>query len=245
VLFLLYIIVTFLFHEVTLSLRYNMPNPKDDDRKKKAVDKSPVHTTVIPTMDMTKKSESVSESGKESQTIQKEDAKELRGALQTMKQVPNYQKVPMKSESRNEADKIEETKEITTVTHSLEGKTILEKQDETMVQPTKSQDKETETLEVRSTMPTENDVGKQGLDVQDSGASREGPNVDRVELPSNMDYVYPFTFGMAIWQDFALSAVNTYNEFARELSRLHSNWMNIFLNVWHSSDHEKKRTEDE
>jgi hypothetical protein len=245
VLFLLYIIVTFLFHEVTLSLRYNMPNPKDDDRKKKAVDKSPVHTTVIPTMDMTKKSESVSESGKESQTIQKEDAKELRGALQTMKQVPNYQKGPMKSESRNEADKIEETKEITTVTHSLEGKTILEKQDETMVQPMKSQDKETETLEVRSTMPTENDVGEQGLDVQDAGASREGPNVDRVEVPSNMGYVYPFTFGMAIWQDFALSAVNTYNEFARELSRLHSNWMNIFLNVWHSSDHEKKRNEDE
>jgi hypothetical protein len=163
--------------------------------------------------------------------------------LQTMKQVPNYQKVPMKS--RNEADKIEETKEITTVTHSLEGKTILEKQDETMVQPTKTQDKETETLEVRSTMPTENDVGKQGLDVQDAGASREGPNVDSVELPSNMDYVYPFTFDMAMWQDFALSAVNTYNEFARELSRLHSNWMNIFLNVWHSSDHEKKRNEDE
>ena len=224
-----------------------MANSKDDDRKKKAVDKSPVHATVIPTMDMTKKSESVAESGKESQTIQREDAKELRGALQTMKQVPNYQKVPIKSESRNEADKIEETKEITTVTHSLEGKTILEKQDETkkVEQPRKSQDKETESLEVRSKMPTENDVGKQGLDVQDVGASREGPNVDRVELPSNMDYVYPFTFGMAIWQDFALSAVNTYNELARELSRLHGNWMNIFLNVWQSSDHEKKRTEDE
>jgi len=224
-----------------------MANSKDDDRKKKAVDKSPVHATVIPTMDMTKKSESVAESGKESQTIQREDAKELRGALQTMKQVPNYQKVPIKSESRNEADKIEETKEITTVTHSLEGKTILEKQDETkkVEQPRKSQDKETESLEVRSKMPTENDVGKQGLDVQDVGASREGPNVDRVELPSNMDYVYPFTFGMAMWQDFAPSAVNTYNELARELSRLHGNWMNIFLNVWQSSDHEKKRTEDE
>jgi len=218
---------------------------KDDDRKKKAVDKSPVHATVIPTMDMTKKSESVVESGKESQTIQKEDAKELRGALQITKQVPNYQKVPIKSESQNEADKIEETKEITSVTDSLEGKTILDKQNETTAQPTpKSQDKETEILEVRSTMPTENEIGKQGLDVQDVGASRKDSNLDRVELPSNMDYVYPFTFAMTIWQDFALSAVNTYNEFARELSRLHSNWMNIFLNVWQSSNYEKKRTED-
>jgi hypothetical protein len=225
VLFLLYIIVTFLFHEVTLSLGYNMANSKDDDRKKKAVDKSPVHTTVIPTMDMTKKSESVVESGKESQTIPKEDAKEL----QTKKQVPNYQKVPIKSEPQNEADKIEETKEITPVTDSLEGKTILEKRDETPAQP----------------MPTENEIGKQGLDVQAVGASRKDSNLDRVELPTNMDYVYPFTFAMAIWQDFALSAVNTYNEFARELSRLHSNWMNIFLNVWQSSNPEKKRTEDE
>ena len=243
-LLLLYIIVTFLFHEVTPSLRYNMANSKDGDRKKKAVDKSPVHAAVIPTMDITKKSESVVESRKEGQTIQKEDAKELRGVLQTMKQVPNYQKVSMKSDLRNEADKIEETNEITTVTHSLEeGKTTLEKQDATVAQPTKSQDSESEILEVRSTMPTENDVGKRGLDVQDVGASREGPSVDRVQLPSNMDYAYPFTFGMAIWQDFALSAVNTYNELARELSRLHSNWMNIFLNVWQSS--EKKSTEDE
>lgn len=236
----MYNIVTFLFHEVTLSLRYNMANSKDDDRKKKAVDKSPVHAAVMPTMDLTKKSDSVVESGKEGQTIQKEDAKELRGVLQTMKQVPNYQKVPMKSDLRKEVDKTEETKEITTVTPPLEAKTTLEKQDDTVAQPTKSQ--ESEILEVRSTVPTENDVGKQGLDV---GARREPPNVDRVQLPSNMDYVYPFTFGMAIWQDFALSAVNTYNELARELSRLHSNWMNIFLNVWQSSDHEKKRTDPE
>jgi hypothetical protein len=216
---------------------------KDEDRKKKAVDKSAVHATVIPTMDMTKKSESVVERGKESQTIQKQDAKELRG-LQTTKQVPNYQKVSIKSESQNEADKIEETKEITSVTDSLEGKTILEKQNETTAQPTpKSQDKETEILEVRSTMPRENEIDKQGLDVQDV-AARKDSNLDRVELPSNMDYVYPFTFAMTIWQDFALSAVNTYNEFARELSRLHSNWMNIFLNVWQSSNYEKKRTED-
>jgi hypothetical protein len=210
---------------------------KDDNRKKKSVDKSP--------MNMTKKSESVVESGKEDQTIKKEDAKELRGALQTTKQVPSYQKVTIKSESQNEADTIEETKGITSVTDSLEGKTILEKQEGTTAQPPpKSQDKETETL-VRSTIPTENEVGKQGLDVQDVGASRESPNVDRVELPSNIEYVFPFTFGMAIWQDFALSALNTYNEYARELSRLHSNWMNIFLNVWQSSNLEKKRTEDE
>ena len=200
---------------------------KNDDRKKKAVDKSPV-----PTMDMTKKSESVVKSGKEGQTIQKEDAKELRGALQTTKQVPNYQKVTI------EADKIEETKEITSVTDSLEGKTILKKQNETVAQPTpKSQDKE------RSTLPTENEIGKQGLNVQDVGASRKDSNLDRVGLPSNMDYVFPFTYAMTMWQDFALSAVNTYNEFARELSRLHSNWMNIFLSVWQS--YEKKRTEDE
>lgn len=210
---------------------------KDDDRKKKAVDKSPVHATVIPTM-----SKSVVESGKEGQTIQK-DAKESRGALQNTKQVPNYQKVTIKSESQNEADKIEETKEITSVTDSLEGKTILEKQNETIVKPTpKSQDKEI--LEVRSTMPTEKEIGKQGLNVRDVGASRKDSNLDSVELPSNMDYVFPFTYAMTIWQDFALSAVNTYNEFARELSRLQSNWMNIFFNVWQSSNYEKKRTED-
>ena len=216
---------------------------KDDDRKKKAVDKSPVHATVIPTMDMTKKSESVVESGKEGQTIQKEDANELRGVLQTTKQVPNYQKVTINSESQNEADKIEKTKEITSVTDSLEGKTILEKQNETTAQPTpKSQDKEI--LEVRSTVPTEKDMGKQELNVQNVGASRKDSNLDRVELRSNMDYVFPFTYAMTIWQDFALSAVNTYNEFARELSRLHSNWMSIFLNVWQSSNYEQKRTED-
>ncbi|MGA9154910.1 MAG: hypothetical protein WBZ36_30370 [Candidatus Nitrosopolaris sp.] len=216
---------------------------KDDDRKKKAVDKSPVHATVIPTMDMTKKSESVVESGKEGQTIQKEDANELRGVLQTTKQVPNYQKVTINSESQNEADKIEKTKEITSVTDSLEGKTILEKQNETTAQPTpKSQDKEI--LEVRSTVPTEKDMGKQELNVQNVGASRKDSNLDRVELRSNMDYVFPFTYAMTIWQDFALSAVNIYNEFARELSRLHSNWMSIFLNVWQSSNYEQKRTED-
>lgn len=216
---------------------------KDDDRKKKALDKSPVHVTVIPTMDMTKKSESVVGSGKEGQTLQKEDAKELRGALQTTKQVANHQRVIIKSESQNEADKIEETKEITSVTHSLEGKNILEKQNETTAQPTpKSQDKEI--LEVRSTVPTEKEIGKQGLNVQDVGTSRKDSNLDRVELLSNMDYVFPFTYAMTIWQDFALSAVNTYNEFARELSRLHSNWMSIFLNVWQSSNYEKKRTED-
>ena len=206
-----------------------MANSKDNDGKKKAVDKSPVHATVIPT----KKSESVI--GKE----------ELRGALHTMKQVPNYQNVPIKSESQNGADKIEETKEITAIRQSLEGKT-LKKQDETTAESTlKSQDKETETLEVRSTMHVGNETGKQGPDVQDLGAGMKDSNLDRVELPSNMDYVYPFTFAMAIWQDFALSAMNTYKEFARELSRLHSNWMNILLNVWQSSNPEKKRTEDE
>ena len=230
-LFLLYIIVTFLFHEVTLSLGYNMANSKDNDGKKKTVDKSPVHATVIPT----KKSESVIGSGKE----------ELRGALHTMKQVPNYQNVPIKSESQNGADKIEETKEITAIRQSLEGKT-LKKQEETTAESTlKSQDKETETLEVRSTMHVGNETGKQGPDVQDLGASRKDSNLDRVELLPNMDYVYPFTFAMAIWQDFALSAMNTYKEFARELSRLHSNWMNILLNVWQSSNPEKKRTEVE
>jgi hypothetical protein len=190
-------------------LEITLANSKDDDRKKKAVDKSPVHATVIPTMD--KKSQSVVESGKESQTIQREDAKELRAAI--------------KSESQNAVDKIEGMKD--PVTDSLEGRTILETQDEMTAPP-----------RPESQVPTKNEVAKQTQDVQEVGAS-SGPNVDRVELSSNMDYVYPFTFGMAIWQDFVLSALNTYNEFARELSRLQSNWMNIFLNVWQGSNHEK------
>jgi hypothetical protein len=192
-------------------LEITLANSKDDDRKKKAVDKSPVHATVIPTMD--KKSQSVVESGKESQTIQREDARGLRAAI--------------KSESQNEVDKIGGMKEITPVTDSLEGSTILETQDEMTAPP-----------RPESQVPPKNEVAKQTQDVQEVGAS-SGPNVDRVELSSNMDYVYPFTFGMAIWQDFVLSALNTYNEFARELSRLHSNWMNIFLNVWQGSNHEK------
>jgi hypothetical protein len=232
VLFLSYIIVTFLFHEVSLSLGYNMSNTKGEDRDRKAVDKSPVHTTVIPRTD--------NESGKKSHPVQDKDAKELRGAVLTMNQAPNYQ-VPIKLESTNEADKSEETKERTAVTHSLKGKTIL-KQDQTAAQPTpKSEDKEKETLVVQSKMSTESEVGKQGLDVQEVGASRKGPSVDSVEAPSKVDYVYPFTFAIAIWQDFALSAANKYNEFARELARLHSNWMDIFLNVWQTSDHEEKR----
>jgi hypothetical protein len=192
-------------------LEITLANSKDDDRKKKAVDKSPVHATVVPTMD--KKSQSVVESGKESQTIQREDARGLRAAI--------------KSESQNEVDKIGGMKEITPVTDSLEGSTILETQEEMTAPP-----------RPESQVPPKNEVAKQTQDVQEVGAS-SGPNVDRVELSSNMDYVYPFPFGMAIWQDFVLSALNTYNEFARELSRLHSNWMNIFLNVWQASNHEK------
>jgi len=153
--------------------------------------------------------------------------------------------VPIKSESQNRADKIEETKEITAIRQSLDGKNLT-KQDETTAESTpKSQDKETETLEVRSTRHVGNETGQQGPHVQDLGAGMKDSNLHSVGIPSNMDYVYPFTFAMAIWQDFALSGMNTYKEFARELSRLHSNWMNILLNVWQSSNPEKKRTEDE
>lgn len=238
-----------------------MAHSKDDDRTKKAVDKSPVHATNVPTMDMTKKSEAqiegnsaekilnnnahlpvrVRESAEEtaSQTVQKGDAKTM---------PPNYQTLPIKkSESKNEGDTIDETKEITAVTNSLAAKTIMEKQDETMAQSKpKSQDKETETLEVRSMMPAEIEVDqqvlKEELHVQDVVVSRQdaNPYVDRIEPPSSRDYVYPFTLGMAIWQDFALSAVNIYNEFARELSKVNGTWMNIFLNVWQSSNHDKK-----
>ncbi len=124
-----------------------------------------------------------------------------------------------------------------------------------------SQDKGTETLvEVLSTMPAEKEVDRQvvneplertaldrnkgeqqELPVQDIGVSKQGvdANVDRIDLPSSGDYVYPFTISMALWQDFALSAIQMYNEFARELSKVNGTWMNIFLNVWHeSSNHE-------
>jgi hypothetical protein len=246
-----------------------MAHSKEDDRTKKAVDKSPVHATILPTMDMTKKSEAQIEGNSEekilnnnahlpvesaeetaSQIVQKGDAKtmELRGALLTMKQPPNYQTLPIKkSESKNEGDTIDETKEITAVTNSLAAKTIMEKQDETMAQSKpKSQDKETETLKVRSTMPAELEVDqqvlKEELHVQGVVVSRQdaNPDVDRIEPPSSRDYVYPFTLGMAIWQDFVLSAVNIYNQFARELSKVNGTWMNIFLNVRQSSNHDKK-----
>lgn len=235
-----------------------MAHSKDDDRTKKAVDKSPVHATNVPTMDMTKKSEAQIEgnsaekilnnnahlpveSAEEtaSQTVQKGDAKTM---------PPNYQTLPIKkSESKNEGDTIDETKEITAVTNSLAAKTIMEKQDETMAQSKpKSQDKETETLKVRSTMPAELEVDqqvlKEELHVQGVVVSRQdaNPDVDRIEPPSSRDYVYPFTLGMAIWQDFVLSAVNIYNQFARELSKVNGTWMNIFLNVRQSSNHDKK-----
>jgi hypothetical protein len=115
-----------------------------------------------------------------------------------------------------------------------------------MAQPT-PQSQNNEILEVRSTLPTAKELGKQGLtlNVQDASVSGKDSNLDWVELPTNINYIFPFTYAMTIWQDFALSAVNTYNAFARELSSLHSNWMNLFLNVWESSNYEKKRTEDE
>ena len=165
-----------------------------------------------------------------------------------MKQPSNYQTLPVKkSESKHEGDTEDETKKSTAVTNSLVAKTIIEKQNEKMTRSElKSQDKETETLvEVRSAMPTENDVDqvvKQELPVQDIGDSRHGVNayVDRIDPPSSRDYVYPFTIGMALWQDFALSAVHIYNEFARELSKVNGTWMNIFMNVWQSSNHDNK-----
>ena len=201
-----------------------------------------------------------------SETIQKEDtkAKESQGAPLTLKQPPNYQTLPVKKSdihnSIHEGDTADETKKSHTT--SIVPKTIIEKQNETMAQSElQSQDKGTETLvEVLSTMPAEKEVDRQvvneplertaldrnkgeqqELPVQDIGVSKQDvdANVDRIDLPSSGDYVYPFTISMALWQDFALSAIQMYNEFARELSKVNGTWMNIFLNVWHeSSNHE-------
>ena len=229
--------------------------------------KTPVHATFLPTIEITKKSEAqIGRNGAEktaSETIQKEDAKakESQGAPLTLKQPSNYQSLPVKKSDIQNSIHEGDTADETMKSHTTP--TIIEKQNEAMAQSQlQSQDKGTETLvEVLSTMPAEKKVDRQvvneplertaldrnkgeqqQLPVQDKGVSKQGvgANVDRIDLPSSGDYVYPFTISMALWQDFALSAIQMYNEFARELSKVNGTWMNIFLNVWHeSSNHEK------
>ncbi|MFZ0514191.1 MAG: hypothetical protein WAM14_21475 [Candidatus Nitrosopolaris sp.] len=71
------------------------------------------------------------------------------------------------------------------------------------------------------------------------------PDIGNRIDPSSGDHLYPFTVSMALWRDFALSGIHMYNEFARELSKINGNWINIFSNVWGESSDNDKKNENE
>jgi hypothetical protein len=227
--------------------------------------KTPVHETNLPTIEMTRNSNiHVPLEGAERKTSingQKENTKtnEPQGALLTVKQPRSFKEsLSVKnSDIHNSIHEAEETKISTGGT-----KTIIEKQDMTMTQSEpQPQDKAAESLP--STMPpgqVEKRVGqdvvkepleRMGLDDK-SGGQEELPvydtgvnRLDRIDLSSSGDYPYPFIITMALWQDFALSAIHMYKECAREISRFNGNWMNIFSSVWRESSNTDKENENE
>ena len=85
---------------------------------------------------------------------------------------------------------------------------------------------------------------QQELPVPETGPSKE-VNIDNFDIPSGGDYLYPFTLSMALWQDFALAGIHTYNEFAREFSKINGYWLNIFWNAWSEGSDSDKKSENE
>lgn len=210
--------------------------------------KTPVHETNLPTIEMTRNSNiHVPLEGEERKTSingQKEHTKtnEPQGALSTVKQ-PRSFKESLSVKNSDIHNSIHEAEE----TISTGGtKTIIEKQDMTMTQSEpQPQEKAAESL--LSTMPPgqvdldDKSGGQEELPVYDTGVNR----LDRIDLSSSGDYPYPFIVTMALWQDFALSAIHMYKECAREISRFNGNWMNIFSSVWRESSNTDKENENE
>ena len=85
---------------------------------------------------------------------------------------------------------------------------------------------------------------QQELPVPETGPSKE-VNIDNFDIPSGGDYLYPFTLSMALWQDFTLAGIHTYNEFAREFSKINGYWLNIFWNAWSEGSDSDKKSENE
>lgn len=231
--------------------------------------KTPVQETVLPRTEMTKKSEDpiarnstekvlnnnvhvTLESGDGISSNLKEHAKtaQTQGALTTVKQPHDYQTFPVKADH----DSIHEG-EKDTAKSTTGAKTIIEKQPQ-QLQP--RQDKAAEPLPSVPSEQLERQVGQEegsGLDnknvnqeelpVYGVGTSKQTANHQTIDLTSRGDYLYPLTVSMALWQDFALSAIRMYNEFARELSKINGNWMDIFLSVWRESSNTDKKSEND
>jgi hypothetical protein len=229
--------------------------------------KTPVQETALPTTEMTKKSEAQIatnstekgfnnnvhvplESGDRTSNNLKEHTRTAptQGALTTAKQ-PHEQTFPVKTvpDSIREGEK-------DTAKSTIGAKTIIEAHFE--LQP--RQDQAAEPLLSVPSGQLERQVGQEegsGLDnknggqeelpVYGVGASKQNANHERTDLPYSGDYLYPLTVSMALWQDFALSAIRVYNECARELSKINGNWMNIFLGVWRESSNTDKKSESE
>ncbi|MDQ6864251.1 MAG: hypothetical protein M3044_10540 [Thermoproteota archaeon] len=85
---------------------------------------------------------------------------------------------------------------------------------------------------------------QQKLAVPETGASKEA-SIDNFEIPSGVDYLYPFTVSMALLQDFTLAGIQMYNEFARELSKINGYWLNIFWKPWGKGSESNKKGENE
>ncbi len=228
--------------------------------------KTPVQETALPTTEMTKRSEDQFatnsaekdfnnvhvplESGDRTSSNVKEHTRTApaQGALTTAKRPHDYQTFPVKTvpDSIREGEK--DTAESTTG-----AKTIVEKQPHFELQT--RQDQATEPLLSVPSGQLERQVGQEegsGLDnknggqeelpVYGVGASKQNANHERIDLhPYSGDY--PLTVSMALWQDFALSAIRVYNECARELSKINGNWMNIFLGVWRENTDKKSENE--
>jgi hypothetical protein len=221
--------------------------------------KTPVQETVLPTTEMTKKLEAQIarnsrekglnnnvrvplESGDKTSSTLKEHAKtaQAQGALITMRQPDDYQTFPVKVKAAYDTAK-----------STTGAKTVIEKQPQFELHP--RQDKAAEPLlsvpsvarqvgqEEGSGLDKKNG-GQRELPVYGVGASKQNASRETIDLLPSGDYLYPLTVSMALWQDFALSAIRMYNECAKELSEINNNWMDIFLSVWRESNTDKKNS---
>jgi hypothetical protein len=100
-------------------------------------------------------------------------------------------------------------------------------------------------------------VDKSGLDrkgeqpeelpVSDPGVSKEAldTNIERIDLPSSEDRLYPFGLSIALWRDFTLAGINMYNGLTREFSKINEYWIDFFWNAWSEISDIGKKGENE
>jgi hypothetical protein len=85
------------------------------------------------------------------------------------------------------------------------------------------------------------------LPVSDPGVSKEAldTNIERIDIPSSEDRLYPFGLSIALWQDFTLAGINMYTGLAREFSKINEYWIDFFWNACSESSDTGKKGENE